>query len=311
MRDESSTLDQLWHHLEELAREQQGRFRHVLEVHEKIHQLADERQRIEEEMMRMKAQPGQQEGGENQPQAGNGSATKLEELEREISRLQAEWVAFKEQNAQIKRTAGKILKRVPPGAPEADQLSRLAVVRGGGLTFEEIEDDLVVLRELAANRKRTGESVDTSKGTVNLADPSRAEGDSAQRDKGTMAGSTQGVIEDHVVSESVEAMQDVPSHSEAPEPIRRRGRPQRFTSEQKRTWVRRRDKERASLVSLAREMYPEEDFTELVRHRVEAALSRFRKQFPTECAAIDETTAKTKNQPPPVQRLSPEQEVAC
>lgn len=303
MLTESSTLDQLWHHLEGLARAQQGILPHVAEVYEKIGQLAAERQRIEEEMMRVKAQPVQQEGEKGQPQAGNGSRTKRDELEEEIAGLLKEWTAFKEQNAQIKRTAEKILKRVPPGAPEADQLTRLAMVKGGGLTFEEIDDDLAVMLELAACRKRTGEDLDPARDVKSVEDPCPAEEQPSQLDKSAAAG-PQEDCQGHALSNSVAPLQDVPCQRQAPKDVRRRGRPVKFSWEQKKEWVRRRDEEGESLVSLAREMYPEEKFTNGLRHRTEASLSRFRKQIRTECAAIDGITAKNKESASP--RVAPQ-----
>lgn len=279
MRDESGTLDQLWRQLEELVRAQQERFPHVVEVYGKIQQLAAERREIEEEMMRLQAQPTPQGGEKKQFHLGNGSAAKLGALEREISQLQAEWVAFKEQNAQIKSTAGKILKRVPPGAPEADQLARLAIVRGGGLTFEEIGDDLGVLLELAARRNQSGESVDTAKYSESVADPRRAEGHSLQKVTGTMVGNAQGAGEGHAVSDSFVPAQNVPFQQQAPELVRRRGRPRKFTWAQKQEWVRKHDQQTVSLKTLAKEMYPGEPFTTELRHRVESLLSRARKEL--------------------------------
>ncbi len=192
MQDNAETLNQLRDLLEQLARQQHDRCPHIAEVCDQIDELAAERQKIEAEIMRKRSQKKSSKGRREQPAASDQTEGKLKDLEGEISALLSDWSTFKEQNSQIKQTVANILKRVPPEAPEAAQLTRLALARGGAITLAEIHDDLILLLELAGNRKRIVSVANAGEGSVNLADPNQTEGDSAQRDTVTMAGRPEG-----------------------------------------------------------------------------------------------------------------------
>ena len=167
-------------------------------------------------------------------------------IERQIAPLAEEHRAFKAGVEELRRLILKILKRYPNGEPAVGQLSALSLVKQGLLNFDDLRDDLDAIQEVADQML---ENVNTDCAVGSAA-----------------AGSAETTPKDRV------------GFAESALPKRRRGRPQKFSPEQKRAWLEKRD-QGASIRTLAREMYPGSEFNIIVSHRIQSSLSRWRKQY--------------------------------